>query len=58
MQQKIMMGFSIAMMFMFYSLPSALLLYWTVSQVLSIAQLYMQQKSAEKKAAIEQAKKK
>lgn len=50
-QQKIMMVFSIAMMFMFYSLPSALLLYWTVSQSLSIVQLHMQHKAAEKKAA-------
>lgn len=55
MQQKIMMGFSIAMMFMFYSLPSALLLYWTVSQLLSILQLYMQQKAAAAKA-LEKAK--
>jgi YidC/Oxa1 family membrane protein insertase len=57
MQQKIMLGFSIAMMFMFYSLPSALLLYWTVSQGLSIMQLYMQHKAAEKKAAAKAAAK-
>lgn len=57
MQQKIMMGFSIAMMFMFYSLPSALLLYWTVSQALSIVQLIMQQKAAAKKAEAEAKKK-
>jgi YidC/Oxa1 family membrane protein insertase len=57
MQQKIMLGFSIAMMFMFYNLPSALLLYWTVSQGLSIAQLYMQHRAAEKKAAAKAAAK-
>jgi membrane protein insertase Oxa1/YidC/SpoIIIJ len=57
MQQKIMLGFSIAMMFMFYNLPSALLLYWTVSQGLSIAQLYMQHRATEKKAAAKAAAK-
>jgi YidC/Oxa1 family membrane protein insertase len=57
MQQKIMMGFSIAMMFMFYNLPSALLLYWTVSQTLSIVQLYMQQKAAARKAEEKEKKK-
>ena len=46
-QQKIMMGFSIAMMFLFYGMPSALLLYWTVSQTLSILQLlHIQRKQA------------
>jgi YidC/Oxa1 family membrane protein insertase len=46
-QQKIMMGFSIAMMFLFYGMPSALLLYWTVSQTLSIVQLlHIQRKQA------------
>jgi membrane protein insertase Oxa1/YidC/SpoIIIJ len=45
------------MMFMFYNLPSALLLYWTVSQGLSIAQLYMQHRAAEKKAAAKAAAK-
>jgi len=49
-QQKMMMiMMPIMMLFMFYSFPAALSLYWTVSQVLSIAQmLMMRQKSAHK----------
>ncbi len=44
-QQKMMMWMMPAMMlFMFYSMPSALVLYWTVSQMLSIAQLYWQRR--------------
>ena len=31
----------IMLLFMFYSMPSALCLYWTVSQVLSIIQMWM-----------------
>jgi YidC/Oxa1 family membrane protein insertase len=47
-QQKMMMiMMPIMMLFMFYSFPSALSLYWTVSQVLSIVQmLMMRRKSA------------
>jgi membrane protein insertase Oxa1/YidC/SpoIIIJ len=30
----------VMMLFMFYSFPSALSLYWTVSQILSIAQMW------------------
>ena len=41
-QQKMMLVMMPAMMlFMFYSFPSALSLYWTVSQVLSIVQMLM-----------------
>ena len=41
-QQKMMMiMMPIMMLFMFYSFPSALSLYWTVSQVLSIVQMWM-----------------
>lgn len=36
------------MLFMFYTMPSALLLYWTVSQVLAIVQLAWQKKQGEK----------
>ena len=41
-QQKMMMVMMpVMMLFMFYSFPSALSLYWTVSQVLSIVQMVM-----------------
>ena len=44
-QQKMMMWMMPAMMlFMFYSMPSALVLYWTVSQVLAIVQLLWQKR--------------
>jgi YidC/Oxa1 family membrane protein insertase len=45
-QQKMMMiMMPIMMLFMFYSFPSALSLYWTVSQVLSIVQMLMIRRS-------------
>lgn len=45
-QQKMMMWMMPLMMFfMFYSMPSALLLYWTVSQFLAIIQLMRQRKA-------------
>lgn len=49
-QQKMMMiMMPVMMLFMFYSFPSALSLYWTVSQVLSIVQMWMmRRKSAHK----------
>jgi YidC/Oxa1 family membrane protein insertase len=49
-QQKMMMiMMPIMMLFMFYKFPSALSLYWTVSQVMSIVQmLMMRRKSAHK----------
>ena len=45
--QKKMMTWMMPMMllFMFYSMPSALCLYWTVSQVLSIVQMWHIQKT-------------
>lgn len=41
-QQKMMAFMPIMMLFLFYSMPSGLVLYWTVSQALSILQLYLQ----------------
>ncbi len=41
-QQKMMMFMPIMMLFIFYNMPSALVLYWSVSQGLSILQLVMQ----------------
>lgn len=46
MQAKIMMFLPIAMMFMFISLPSGLVLYFTVSNLLSMAQQFYINKSA------------
>ncbi len=46
-QQKMMMiMMPIMMLFMFYSFPAALSLYWTVSQVLSILQMLMLRRQA------------
>ncbi|QSH42530.1 membrane protein insertase YidC [Lentisphaerota bacterium ZTH] len=44
MQQKMMLLMPVVMLFFLYSLPSGLTLYWTVSQILSIVQLLVQQK--------------
>jgi len=41
----------IMMLFMFYSFPSALSLYWTVSQVLSIVQMLMLRKKGAQQLA-------
>jgi YidC/Oxa1 family membrane protein insertase len=41
-QQKMMAFMPIMMLFLFYGMPSGLVLYWTVSQALSILQLYLQ----------------
>ena len=47
-QQKMMMVFMpIMMLFMFYSFPSALSLYWTLSQVVSIVQMWLIRRSAQ-----------
>ncbi len=47
-QQKMMMYLMPGMMlFMFYSMPSALSLYWTFSQGVSIAQLWWQRRSSD-----------
>jgi YidC/Oxa1 family membrane protein insertase len=43
----------IMMLFMFYSFPSALSLYWTVSQVLSIVQMWMMRRKSAHNAAVE-----
>jgi YidC/Oxa1 family membrane protein insertase len=46
-QQKMMMVMMpVMMLFMFYSFPAALSLYWTISQVLSIAQMLMLRRQA------------
>lgn len=47
-QQKMMLVMMpVMMLFMFYSFPSALSLYWTVSQVLSIVQMLMMRRKVE-----------
>jgi YidC/Oxa1 family membrane protein insertase len=43
-QQKMMQFMPVMMLFIFYNMASALVLYWTVSQVLSIVQLLLQQR--------------
>ena len=51
-QQKMMVVFMpIMMLFMFYSFPSALSLYWTLSQVLSIWQMWLIRRSTARKTA-------
>jgi len=57
MQQKMMMFMPVVMLFVLYSLPSGLTLYWTVSQIFSILQLYITQKSNKDEPAAEQSKK-
>jgi YidC/Oxa1 family membrane protein insertase len=44
MQQKMMMIMPLVMLFFLYNLPSGLTLYWTVSQIISIIQLLINQK--------------
>jgi YidC/Oxa1 family membrane protein insertase len=53
-QQKMMMVFMpIMMLVMFYSFPSALSLYWTLSQVFSIVQMWLiRRQTAEKKGEV------
>jgi len=43
-QQKMMQFMPLMMLFIFYNMASALVLYWSVSQALSILQLYTQQR--------------
>ncbi|MFO7871940.1 MAG: membrane protein insertase YidC [Kiritimatiellia bacterium] len=43
-QQKMMTIMPVVLLFVLYSMPSALLLYWTVSQCLSIAQVLLQRR--------------
>ena len=40
-QQMMMVMMPVMMLFMFYSFPSALSLYWTLSQIVSIVQMYL-----------------
>ena len=52
-QQRMMMVFMpIMMLVMFYNFASALSLYWTVSQVLSIIQMWMMRREAARKAKV------
>ncbi|MDD4818496.1 MAG: membrane protein insertase YidC [Victivallaceae bacterium] len=44
MQKKMMYLMPLVMLFFFYDLPSGLTLYWTVSQIFSILQMYLQRK--------------
>ena len=44
MQAKVMLAMPLVMVFVLYNLPAALTLYWTVSQMFSIAQMYYQNK--------------
>jgi YidC/Oxa1 family membrane protein insertase len=44
MQQKMMMFMPIMMLFILYSLPAGLTLYWTVSQIFAILQLLLQKR--------------
>ncbi|MBE6381137.1 MAG: membrane protein insertase YidC [Lentisphaerae bacterium] len=48
MQAKIMLVMPLVMLFILYTLPAALTLYWTVSQMFSIAQLIYQNKRRKK----------
>ena len=50
-QKKMMMIMPFVMLFFFYDLPSGLTLYWTVSNIFSIIQLRMQQRSGKNTTA-------
>ena len=56
-QQKMMMFMPVVMLFMLYSLPAGLTLYWTVSQSLAILQLVIQKRmdSGEKSNTVKKA---
>jgi YidC/Oxa1 family membrane protein insertase len=49
-QQKMMMLMPVFMLFLFYNMAAALVLYWTTSQVLSIAQILLQRRVSRPKA--------
>ena len=51
MQQKMMALMPVFMLIFLYDLPSGLTLYWTVSQIFSLLQAYLQRKSDKKKSA-------
>ena len=50
-QRMMMVVMPVMMLVMFYSFPSALSLYWTVSQVLSIVQMWLIRRASAKNAA-------
>jgi len=50
-QQKMMMWMPVIFLFMLYNMASALVLYWTINQVLSIVQLGFNKWRSEKEAA-------
>ncbi|MBE6365191.1 MAG: membrane protein insertase YidC [Lentisphaerae bacterium] len=52
-QKKMMMMMPVIMLLFLYSLPSGLTLYWTVSNIFSIVQLYIQKKRRESQTADE-----
>jgi YidC/Oxa1 family membrane protein insertase len=54
-QRKMMMIMPVVMLFIFYSMPSALVLYWSTSQCLAIVQLLVQRGSAAKEEQAKQA---
>jgi YidC/Oxa1 family membrane protein insertase len=51
-QQKIMMWMPVIFLFMFYKMASALVLYWSVSQLLSIVQMLMQRRKTAGKTPV------
>ena len=50
-QKKMMMAMPIVMLIFLYDLPSGLTLYWTVSNIFSIIQLRLQQRSGNVQSA-------
>ena len=56
MQAKVMLFMPVMMLFILYTLPAALTLYWTVSQIFSIAQMLYQNKVKQAEDAKRKAK--
>ena len=56
MQAKMMLFMPLVMLFILYTLPAALTLYWTVSQIFSIAQMLYQNKQKKNEEAKRKAK--
>jgi len=52
-QQKMMMIMPVVMLFIFYNMASALVLYWSVSQSLSIVQLLHQRRKGKAAEAVQ-----
>jgi len=46
-QQKIMMFMPVVFLFLFYSMASGLVLYWSVSQLISVVQMYLQRRKTQ-----------